>query len=79
MLNFIDQYDIIDSEGNIIVSCGRPEHLKVKFDEIKSQGINVNYPCKAVSRNYGIDMEITEEITTKDWRDFNYRCAMAKD
>lgn len=73
MRKFLDQYDLYDSHGNLLVSKGMPEHIKVWFDNYKLSH-NLEYPYKVVSLSTIYELEVNEDTPLGAWREFAYKC-----
>ena len=77
----VDKFSLIAPDGSVFASKGKPEHLKVVFDDYMS-GIpkdELIYPWEVVSRELVLRLKITKDTTQKDWREFSFNCQMALD
>ncbi|WP_026512172.1 hypothetical protein [Butyrivibrio sp. LC3010] len=71
---WMDEFRLIDNEGNVRATKHLMGHIQSKFAEIKSTE-NIIYPWKVTSDVAKDVFVIDENTTQQDWRDYSEYCS----
>ena len=71
-----DRFILKDEKGNVLAERSMAEHIKVILDDMKPEP-GRRFVVESKSTVYRL--EVTDETTPEDWREFADKCLMALD